>query len=104
MKVNFSKKAEEFIKEKNIENLVVDIDLDSKAACCGMGSVDFKISKNAKDKVQNYKKADSDLIDVFFSPSLNFYFDEDSVLDIGCAGLYKFKKLYVANEINILAN
>ncbi|MDD7305894.1 MAG: CC/Se motif family (seleno)protein [Peptoniphilaceae bacterium] len=104
MKVSFSNKAKEFIKEKNIDNLVVDLDLNSKANCCGMGSVDFKVTENAKDKVKNYKKADSDLIDVYFSPSLNFYFDDNSILDIGCVGLLKFKKLYVANEINILAN
>lgn len=104
MKVSFSKKAKEFIKEKNINNLVVDIDLDTKGACCGIGSVDFAIIENAKDKVINYKKADSDLIDVYYSPSLNFYFDGDSILDIGCAGFLKFKKLYVSNEVNVLAN
>lgn len=104
MKVSFSKKAKEFIKEKNIDNLVVDLDLDTKGACCGFGSVDFKIMENSKDKVTNYKKAESDLIDVYYSPSLNFYFDSDSILDIACAGLLKFKKLYVANEINVLAN
>lgn len=104
MKVSFSKKAQDFIKEKNIENIVVDIDLDSKAACCGLGSVDFKILENSKDKVKNYKKADSDFIDVYFSPSLNFYFEDDSIMDIGCLGLLNFKKLYVTNEINVLAN
>lgn len=104
MKVSFSKKAQEFIKEKNIKDLVVDIDLDSKAACCGLGSVDFAILENAKDKVKNYHKADSDFVDVYYSPSLNFYFDNESILDIGCAGILKFKKLYVANEVNILSN
>ncbi|MGO3017833.1 MAG: iron-sulfur cluster biosynthesis family protein [Anaerococcus sp.] len=104
MKINFSKKSKDFIKQKHIDNLVIDIDLDSKSACCGMGSVDFNINYNSKDKVKNFKKADSDLIEVYYSPSLNFYFDKDSILDIGCIGISKFKKLYVANEINILAN
>lgn len=104
MKINFSKKSKDFIKEKSIDNIVIDIDIDSKSACCGMGSVDFDIKYNSKDKVKNFKKADSDLLDVYYSPALNFYFNEDSIIDIGCVGFSRFKKLYVANEINILAD
>lgn len=104
MKIEFSKQAKDYINEKNIDNIVVDIDLDSKAACCGFGSVDFKIIENAQDKVRNFKHGQSDFIDVSYSPSLEFYFDNNSIMDIGCAGFFKFKKLYVKNEINVLAD
>lgn len=104
MKINFSKKAMAYVNDKKISNIVIDIDLDSKASCCGLGAVDFVIMSNAKDKFKNYKKADSVLTEVYYSPSLEFYFNDESIMDIGCVGFFNFKKLYVANEINILAD
>lgn len=102
MKININEKAMNYIKERNIENIVVDIDMDSKAACCGAGTVDFRVFPNAKDRVKNYKKELIDNIEIYYSPNLEFYFKDESPLDISSFGISKFQKLYVTNEINFM--
>lgn len=104
MIVEIDEKAKKYIKNKNINNIVLDIDMDSKAACCGAGSIDFVVFTNAKDKVKNYKLIKEDKLDIYYSPNLEFYFKENDKLYISSFGISKFQKLYITNEINILSN
>lgn len=102
MKIKLDKKAKNYIKKNKINDIVIQIDQDSKQACCGLGSIDFKIYLNSKDEVKNFKNVNLKDLEVYYEPSLEFYFKDDDEVLIKLIGFLNFKKLYIANEINIL--
>lgn len=102
MKIIFDDKAKKFIKEKNIKDIVIQIDKDSKNACCGLGSIDFEIYTNSKDKVKNFKKFKNEYLDIYYEPNIEFYFEDDDEMIIKLIRFLAYKKLYVANEVNVL--
>lgn len=101
MKFKIEEKAKEYIDDKNIKSLLIKIDQDSKEACCGLGSVDFTISENI-DKVKGFKKIKDEKIDIYYEPNMEFYFRDDDEVIIGLFKFFKFRKLLIKNEINIL--
>lgn len=102
MRIEFDKKAKKYIKDKDIKDIIIQLDNDSKSACCGLGSVDFKIYINSKDKIKNLKKIDFGNIEIYYEPAIDFYFSSNQKMLIKTIGILNFKNLYVANEINVL--
>lgn len=95
-------KALSYLKNKNIDKIFVNPDVDVKACCCGVGSFDFDISIKDDEDISRYKKEEVSDISIFYNPTLELYLEgrEDMEIIISAMGLGKFKKLYVENELN----
>ncbi|NVF10703.1 hypothetical protein HV819_01555 [Anaerococcus sp. AGMB00486] len=102
MKIKFDEKSKKYIKKNKIKNIVIQVDRNSKQACCGLGSIDFEVFINSKHKVKNFKHINKNDLEIYYEPSLEFYFKDDDEILIKIIGFLNFKKLYVANEINVL--
>lgn len=102
MKFKFDKKAKQFIKNKKIDNIVIQTDNDTKSACCGLGAIDFNVYTNCKEKIKNFKKVKLDNVEIYYEPAMDFYFEENEEILIALIGIFSFKKLAIANEVNIL--
>ena len=100
MKFILDKKAIDFLEKKNLDKIYVNPDLDQKAACCGIGTVDFDVSFKDDDN-SRYIKANFENISIFYNPTISMYIKDDQEITISAFGLGSFKKLYVANEIPI---
>ena len=100
MKFILDKKAIDFLEKKNLDKIYVNPDLDQKAACCGIGTVDFDVSFKDDDN-SRYLKANFENISIFYNPTISMYIKDDQEITISDFGLGNFKKLYVANEIPI---
>lgn len=98
MKFILDKKAIDFLEKKKIDKIYVNPDLDQKAACCGIGTVDFDVSFKDDDN-SRYLKANFENISIFYNPTISMYIKDDQEITISAFGLGSFKKLYVANEI-----
>ncbi|MCI7238046.1 MAG: hypothetical protein SOU08_06630 [Anaerococcus sp.] len=94
-------KAKTFLDKKNIREIYVNPDLDTKGACCGPGVCDFVVTTK-EDNKDNYKKERSKDIDIFYHPNLTMFFEDSEEILISAFGLGPIKKLYVANEKNLL--
>lgn len=100
MKFILDKKAIDFLEKKNLDKIYVNPDLDQKASCCGIGTVDFDVSFKDDDN-SRYLKANFENISIFYNPTISMYIKDDQEITISAFGLGSFKKLYVANEIPI---
>lgn len=100
MKFILDKKAIDFLDKKKLDKIYINPDLDQKAACCGIGTVDFDISFKDNDN-SRYIKANFENISIFYNPTISMYIKDDQEITISAFGLGSFKKLYVANEIPI---
>lgn len=100
MKFILDKKAIDFLEKKNLDKIYVNPDLDQKASCCGIGTVDFEVSFKDDDN-SRYLKANFENISIFYNPTISMYIKDDQEITISAFGLGSFKKLYVANEIPI---
>lgn len=100
MKFILDKKAIDFLDKKKLDKIYINPDLDQKAACCGIGTVDFDVSFKDDDR-SRYLKTNIKNIDVFYNPTISMYIKDDQEITISAFGLGSFKKLYVANEIPI---
>ena len=93
MKFILDKKAKALVKKKQIKEIFINPDLDQKASCCGIGTVDIVILTKEDDK-HRYKLQETDDLDIYYNPNLAMYIDEDLIISAF------FRKLYVKNEIN----
>lgn len=100
MKFILDKKALNFLEKKKLDKIFINPDLDQKAACCGIGTVDFDISFKDDDN-SKYLKTDFENISIFYNPTISMYIKDDQEITLSAFGLGNFKKLYVANEIPI---
>ncbi|WP_297789902.1 hypothetical protein [uncultured Anaerococcus sp.] len=100
MKFILDKKALNFLEKKKIDKIFINPDLDQKAACCGIGTVDFDISFKDDDN-SRYLKTNFENISIFYNPTISMYIKDDQEITLSAFGLGNFKKLYVANEIPI---
>ena len=100
MKFILDKKAIDFLEKKNLDKIYVNPDLDQKASCCGIGTVDFDVSFKDDDN-SRYLKANFENISIFYNPTISMYIKDDQEITISAFGLGSFKKLFVANEIPI---
>lgn len=101
MKFKIEEKAKKYINEKNIKSLLIKIDQDSREACCGLGNIDFIVKENI-GKARGFKKVKNEKIDIYYDPGMEFYFKDDDEVIIGLFKFFKFKKLLIKNEVNIL--
>lgn len=93
MKFILDKKAKALVEKKQINEIFINPDLDQKASCCGIGTVDIVILTKENDK-NRYKLQETDDLDIYYNPNLAMYIDEDLIISAF------FRKLYVKNEIN----
>ncbi|WP_311516589.1 hypothetical protein [uncultured Anaerococcus sp.] len=100
MKFILDKKALNFLEKKKLDKIFINPDLDQKAACCGIGTVDFDISFKDDDN-SRYLKTNFENISIFYNPTISMYIKDDQEITLSAFGLGNFKKLYVANEIPI---
>lgn len=100
MKFILDKKALNFLEKKKLDKIFINPDLDQKAACCGIGTVDFDISFKDDDN-SRYLKTNFENISIFYNPTISMYINDDQEITLSAFGLGNFKKLYVANEIPI---
>ena len=97
MKFILDKKAKALVKKKQIKEIFINPDLDQKASCCGIGSIDIVILTKENDS-NRYKLQETDDLDIYYDPNLAMYIDDDQDLIISAF----FKKLYVKSEINTI--
>lgn len=95
MKFTLDKKAKALVKKKQIKEIFINPDLDQKASCCGIGSIDIVILTKEDDK-NRYKLQKTDDLDIYYNPNLAMYIDDEEDIIISAF----FRKLYVKNEIN----
>ena len=93
MKFILDNKAKALVEKKQIREIFINPDLDQKASCCGIGSIDIVILTKEDDK-HRYKLQETDDLDIYYNPNLAMYIDEDLIISAF------FRKLYVKNEIN----
>ena len=93
MKFILDKKAKALVEKKQIKEIFINPDLDQKASCCGIGTVDIVILTKENDK-NRYKLQETDDLDIYYNPNLAMYIDVDLIISAF------FRKLYVKNEIN----
>lgn len=97
MKFILDKKAKALVNKKQIKEIFINPDLDQKASCCGIGSIDIVILTKENDS-NRYKLQETDDLDIYYNPNLAMYIDDDQDLIISAF----FKKLYVKSEINTI--
>lgn len=97
MKFILDKKAKALVKKKQIKEIFINPDLDQKASCCGIGTIDIVILTKEKDK-NRYKLQETDDLDIYYNPNLAMYIDDNQDLIISAF----FKKLYIKSEINTI--
>lgn len=102
MKFIIKDKAKEYAKKKNIKEIYINPDLDSKEACCSIGTVDFDVSTKLIGNKEVYKKFTSDDIDIYVNPNFFSFVKDDLEIEISAFGIGNFKKLYIVNEINTI--
>lgn len=103
MKFIISDKAKDFADKKNIKEIFINPDLDSKEACCTVGTVDFDVSTKLIGNKEYYKKYSDKNIDIYVNPNFfSFIKDKDMEIEISAFGFGTFKKLYIKNEINTI--
>lgn len=95
MKFTLDKKAKALVKKKQFKEIFINPDLDQKASCCGIGSIDIVILTKEDDK-NRYKLQETDDLDIYYNPNLAMYIDDEEEIIISAF----FRKLYVKNEIN----
>ena len=71
MKFILSKKAKDYIIKKNIREIFINPDLDSKETCCTIGTVDFDVSTKLLGNKEAYRKFSDSDIDIYVNP--NFF-------------------------------
>lgn len=97
MEFILDEKAKVLVKKKQIKEIFINPDLDQKASCCGVATIDIVILTKENDK-HRYKLQETDDIDIYYNPNLAMYIDDDQDLIISAF----FKKLYVKSEINTI--
>lgn len=102
MKFIITDKAKEFADKKNIKEIFINPDLDSKESCCTVGTVDFDVSTKLVGNKEHYKKFSDKDIEIFVNPNFFSFVDDDIEIEISAFGFGTFKKLYITNEINTI--
>lgn len=102
MKFILSKKAKDYVIKKNIREIFINPDLDSKETCCTIGTVDFDVSTKLLGNKEVYRKFTDSGIDIFVNPNFFSFVKDDMEIEISAFGIGSFKKLYIVNEINTI--
>lgn len=102
MKFIITNKAKDFLAKKNIKEIFINPDLDSKEACCTIGTVDFDVSTKLLGNKDHYRKFSDKDIEIFVNPNFFSFVSDDMEIEISAFGFGTFKKLYITNEINTI--
>lgn len=102
MKFIISEKAKDYTLKKNIKEIFINPDLDSKETCCTIGTVDFDVSTKLLGNKETYKKYTNSGIDIYVNPNFFSFVKDDMEIEISAFGIGSFKKLYIVNEINTI--
>lgn len=103
MKFRITDKAKAFADKKNIREIFINPDLDSKESCCTVGTVDFDVSTKVLGNKDHYRKYANKDIDIYVNPNFfSFVNDDEMEIEISAFGFGSFKKLYIKNEINTI--
>lgn len=100
MKFIITKTAKDFADKKNITEIFINPDLDSKETCCTIGTVDFDVSTKLIGNKEAYKKFTDSGIDIYVNPNFFSFVNDD--IEISAFGIGSFKKLYIKTEINTI--
>lgn len=104
MNFSFTDVAKNYIKKQNIEDLYISIDINSKAACCGVGTVDLLVTRDKKGSYDHFHQASLGELTIHYDPNLAYYFNDESSINIAAFGIGRFKTLFVTNEINVFSD
>lgn len=102
MKFIITKTAKDFADKKNITEIFINPDLDSKETCCTIGTVDFDVSTKLIGNKEAYKKFTDSGIDIYVNPNFFSFVNDDIEIEISAFGIGSFKKLYIKTEINTI--
>ena len=102
MKFIITDKAKDFAAKKDIKEIFINPDLDSKETCCTIGTVDFDVSTKLVGNKEHYQKFSDKDIDIYVNPNLFSFVSETMEIEISAFGFGSFKKLYIKNEINTI--
>lgn len=102
MKFIITKTAKDFADKKNIREIYINPDIDSKETCCTIGTVDFDVSTKLIGNKEAYKKFSDQDIDIFVNPNFFSFVKDDMEIEISAFGIGLFKKLYIKTEINTI--
>lgn len=102
MKFILSKKAKDYFIKKNIREIFINPDLDSKETCCTIGTVDFDVSTKLFGNKESYRKFSDSGIDIYVNPNFFSFVKDHTEIEISAFGIGSFKKLYIVNEINTI--
>lgn len=102
MKFILNDKAKDYAKKKNIKEIYINPDLDSKETCCTIGTVDFDVSTKLVGNKEAYKKYTDSDVDIYVNPNFFSFVKDDMEIEISAFGIGSFKKLYIVNEINTI--
>lgn len=102
MKFIITEKAKTYITKKNIKEIYINPDLDSKEACCGIATVDFDVSTKLVGNKETYRKFSDKDIDIYVNPNFFSFVKDDMEIEISAFGIGSFKKLDIETEINTI--
>ena len=101
MKFIYSKKAQDYIKRKNINKIFIREDIESSIGCCSISTIKLNISTNG-DNEENYKKEESDLVTTYYDPRLEALLVNYPQVVISVFGFRNKKSFFTETEFSPL--
>ncbi|WP_296115014.1 hypothetical protein [uncultured Anaerococcus sp.] len=102
MKFIIDKKATAYLDKKEIDQIYIHPDLNSKESCCGIATVDFIVTSKLIGNIDSYKKYSYRDKEIYVNPNFFSFVSDDIEIEISAFGFGNFKKLYIKNEINTI--
>lgn len=101
MKFIYDKKAQDYIKRKNIDKIFIREDIERGMGCCDLGSINLKISQKGGNE-ENYKKETSEIVTTYYDPKLEALLMNYPKVEISVFGIGNRKAFYTATEFSPL--
>lgn len=101
MKFIYDKKAQDYIKRKNIDKIFVREDIESAIGCCSISTIRLHIGTKGGDE-KNYKKEESDLVTTYYDPRLEALLVNYPQVEISVFGFMNNKKFYTQTDFSPL--
>lgn len=101
MKFIYDKKAQDYIKRKNIDKIFIREDIERGMGCCDLGSINLKISQKSGNE-ENYKKETSEIVTTYYDPKLEALLMNYPKVEISVFGIGNRKAFYTATEFSPL--
>lgn len=101
MKFVYNKKAQDYIKRKNIDKIFIREDIESSIGCCSISTIKLNISTKGGNE-ENYKKEESDLVTTYYDPRLESLLVNCPQVVISVFGLRNKKSFFTETEFSPL--